>query len=369
MKISFQHIIITFILFYSSITPVHSENTDFSVGIIIPLSGALAEYGTAIRNGFELAKIESPHHFTSINYIYEDSGYDANTAITALNSLKSTEKIDLYYMWGVSPTEAMLPIADRNNLAVIAETTIKEATIDKKYVVRAARTGERIAKALTNEIKRRKLHRVSLIVSQIPFYTDIVQHLEKELELNGIQLTKVQDVLPTEMDFRTYILKLKQNKNDSVGLFLLPTQLISFYKQLEQNRLNIKTFNADLLDSSTIVKKCPESIDGAFFSQVGITSDFRKRYINYSKSDIHIGSAAQSFDVANLIGELFGNLQKKLTSEEIIKTISEIPLRFGATGEFEFTNTKASGMELRMPVSMKMVKDGNIEIISEDTGY
>lgn len=368
MSNKFIHIILVFILSLIA-SSTKAENDSFSFGIIIPLSGALAEYGTAIRNGFELAKVEKPELFTNLNFIYEDSGYDASTAISALNNLRTTKSINLYYMWGVSPTEAMLPVADKNGLAVIAETTIKEATIDRKYVIRAARTGERIAKALSNEIKKRKLQRISLMVSQIPFYTDIVKHLELDLKSSGIEVIKVQDVLPTELDFKSYITNFKQKKNDAIGLFLLPVQLINFYKQLEQIKLNIQTFNADLLDSSTIVKECPRTIENAFFTQVGVTNEFRKQYLDYAKSDIHIGSAAQSYDVAILIGELFGNSKNNLKSGDIIKTITEISPRSGATGLFEYSETKDSGKELRMPVSLKKIKAGKIETITENTGF
>ncbi len=368
MRNKLSYVISLFIIFtFSSGTKADSHQ--FSLGIIIPLSGALAEYGTAIRNGFQLAQADHPELFSNVNFIYEDSGYDATTAIGALNNLRITKTIDLYYMWGVSPTEAMLPIADKNELAVIAETTIKEATVGRKYVVRAARTGERIAKSLSDEIKRRGLKQVSLVITQIPFYTDIIRYLESDLKLNGIKITKLQEVLPSETDFKSYIANLKRDNNDAVGLFLLPAQLVNFYRQLKIVKLNVQTFNADLLDSSTIIKECPDTIENAFFTQVGVTEEFRKKYIDFAESDIHIGSAAQSYDVALLIGELFGKVKSKLTTAEIIKTISEISERSGATGAFKYTDTLESGKELRMPVSLKRVRHGKIETIIENTGF
>ena len=364
-----RYLVLVFALYAFGVTPAKAEKDSFTFGMIIPLSGALAEYGVAIRNGFELAKKENPELFTNLNFIYEDSGYDANTAISALNSLRTTKSIDLYYMWGVSPTEAMLPVSDKNGLAVIAETTVKEATIGKEYVIRAARTGERIAKSLSSEIRKRNLKHISLIVSQIPFYTDIVKHLEQDLESNGIKIVKVQEVLPTETDFKQYIATFKQKGSDAIGLFLLPSQLITFYRQLDQAKLKVETFNADLLDSSTIVKECPKTIENAFFTQVGVVEEFRNKYLKFAASDIHVGSAAQSFDIAILIGELFGRSKNKLTSKEIIKAISEISVRVGATGKFGYSDTPDSGKELRMPVSLKMVKGGKIETITEDTGF
>ena len=54
---------------------------EFNFGIIVPLTGDLAQYGTAIKNGFELAKTESPKKLEKIRFIYEDSRYDGKAAV------------------------------------------------------------------------------------------------------------------------------------------------------------------------------------------------------------------------------------------------------------------------------------------------
>lgn len=139
--------------------PVNSEGKPsiFNVGVIIPLTGDLADYGVSIKRGFDLAIAQSPQRFSKIHFIFEDSRYDANTAVLALQKLKATDSIDLYYAWGVSPTEAIIPIAESSKLPLLVETTLKESVANKKYVVRAARTGERIAKALAEELAGRKI--------------------------------------------------------------------------------------------------------------------------------------------------------------------------------------------------------------------
>ena len=43
---------------YSSLTPLYADEHSFKLGIIAPLSGDYASYGTLIRQGVELAKRE-----------------------------------------------------------------------------------------------------------------------------------------------------------------------------------------------------------------------------------------------------------------------------------------------------------------------
>lgn len=341
----------------------------FNVGVIIPLTGDLADYGVSIQRGFDLAVTQSPERFSKIHFIFEDSRYDANTAVSVLQKLRATNNIDLYYAWGVSPTEAIVPITEANKLPLLVETTLNESTTNKRFVVRAARTGERIAKSLAAQLVERKIKRTSLIVADIPFYDDIINHLEILLPQMGIEITRVRNILPSENDVRAFLPELRKQNEDAVGVFLLPAQIISFYKRASEMKFKLQTFSADIIGSESIIKDCPDNVNGTFFTEVGVMPEFRDLYGRKFKGEGHIGHAAQAFDVANLIADLFGKLDVKPSSNEIMLSISHIPPQKGATGEFRFSDTQEGGKELRMPVAMKMIRDKKIETIVENTTF
>jgi branched-chain amino acid transport system substrate-binding protein len=339
------------------------DSQEFNLGIIIPLSGDLAEYGVAIKNGFELAKKVSPQDFTNIRFQYADSKYDGKTAVTALHELRALNQIQLYYLWGVSPTEATLPIAESFKLPVIAETTIKEATAGKELVVRAARTGERIGRALVEELERRGAKEFSMFITEIPFYTDILKHLEIAAKEKGISVKKIINVSTTESDFKTLIWKEKFKKDTFVGAFLLPSQLISFFKNLDQLKLSLQTFNADLIDSTSIINSSPDTINNTFFTEVGLDDEFRTKYVQEYSSDVHIGQAAQSYDLAMLVAKYFNNNHKQLTPTEIISEFKKVKDYQGATGTFSYSESPDAGQELKMPVSLKEIRGKKIYLL------
>jgi ABC-type branched-subunit amino acid transport system substrate-binding protein len=234
--------------------------------------------------------------------------------------------------------------------------------------VRAARTGERIAQALVAELAKRKFKSVSFLNTDIPFYDDILRHLEVLLPKENIKITRIEKILPTENDLRSYVLKLGFHKEDAIGAFILPAQFASFYKNVAQMKLSVQTFSADIIGSDSIIKECPDTINGAFFTEVGITPEFRKLYTEKYGTDGHIGHAAQAYDIANLISDLFGNLKQKISRDDIMRTISQISPRKGATGELSYSDTPDGGKELRVPVAIKEIKNRRIETITEDAG-
>jgi hypothetical protein len=152
-------------------------------------------------------------------------------------------------------------------------------------------------------------------------------------------------------------LKLSKKRDDAVGVFLLPSQFVSFFKNVDQLKLSMQTFSADIIGSNSIINACPDNINGTFFTEVGITSEFGKLYTGKYGNDGHIGHAAQAYDIANLIGDLFGNLKKKLSRDDIMRTIAQIPPRRGATGDFRYSDTPDGGKEIRVPVAMKEIKN------------
>lgn len=66
--------IFTLVIFFNSL---QAQSEPLKVGTIIPLSGMAAEYGSALRNGVQLAQSEFEEvDRSSINFIFEDSAYD-----------------------------------------------------------------------------------------------------------------------------------------------------------------------------------------------------------------------------------------------------------------------------------------------------
>ena len=57
--------------FLASLT--YAENSVIRIGINAPLSGDLAEYGDAVKNGIRLAEIEDPSFVEKFKFFYEDN--------------------------------------------------------------------------------------------------------------------------------------------------------------------------------------------------------------------------------------------------------------------------------------------------------
>lgn len=77
-----------------------AETQKFRFGISAPLSGILAEYGTAVRNGVDLAKKDFAAELGHIDILFEDAQWDPKIAVSVFSVLRNQKKAHLIYNWG-----------------------------------------------------------------------------------------------------------------------------------------------------------------------------------------------------------------------------------------------------------------------------
>ena len=117
-------VLLVLISFFGQPVFLLSEEISFRVGVSSALSGEVATFGTAAKNGIVLTTEENQQLFKNIDFIFRDDRYDAKTAVTIFNQLRTTGDIDLLFSVEVTPSEAIIPLAERYQFPVIANCTI-----------------------------------------------------------------------------------------------------------------------------------------------------------------------------------------------------------------------------------------------------
>lgn len=347
----------------SSVTlrPPAPHVTPFKVGALIPTTGPLAEYGTALERAFAVARRTYPEKFRNIEFHLQDSAYNQRTAVSAFQALSMRGDINLYYTWGVSPNESILPIAAARRIPVIAETTFKWAVVGKPLAVRAAPTGEMTATVLGTEILKRGYRSIGVLGVNVPYYNDILAALEKKLSAAGITLETVQLFNPDDTDFRTTITKIRKRRYDALGVFLLNDQVVTFYRQAATLQYTPQTFGAAIHDNQQLITRAGPAAEGAFFVGYDVQPEFEAQWRREFNDTSMIGVSANAFDTAVLIADLYGDgMSATLSAEQIIERLKGISDRRGVSGIFSFAESSDAGKHIDFPLSLRIVQNGEI---------
>ncbi|MDO8624943.1 MAG: ABC transporter substrate-binding protein, partial [Candidatus Diapherotrites archaeon] len=119
----------------------------FTIGVLTPLSGQLANYGIGTKNAIELAvqKIDSEASTgdASLRIIFEDSPCDPTTALTAVNKLWSVDHVDAVIgPMCSSELLAIAPFVESHRLLTLTSATSPDVTAAGDYVFRVGASAE-----------------------------------------------------------------------------------------------------------------------------------------------------------------------------------------------------------------------------------
>lgn len=339
--------------------PAAADDT-FQVGLTLPLSGALAEYGQAAKNGVELARTQHPENFQKVSFIYEDSQWDAKTAVSAFNKLRSIEKVSLIYNWGNPTTEAVAPLAERYHLPLIGMAANPQTSLGRHYVIRSTNAASDFASRLAEYLVQQGYKNIGVIIADNSYVRGLFDGLKSTIGDRGsveiVDLYNLQD-----QDFRSSISKLRQRKYDALGVFLITGQISNCYRQLKDQGINLPTFGTDFFESGTEIKLANGGMNGAVYTHLGITEQFRADYVSRFNNDYQIAYAGNAYDMAMILGRLFNG--QTLSADEIMTRLRSVKDQSGIGGTFSFGDAPDEGPHYHFPVQLKKIVGDKITVI------
>lgn len=338
------------------------------IGVVIPLTGGLAEYGTAARNGILLAQQEFKDQLHDIEFIFEDSRYDTTATVTACKKLQTVDNVRLQYVWGYGPAAACAAIADANKMPILAVSSDPDVEKNRPYVVRFATSIERHSTVLTRYLADLPFKRIAIVAAEIPFISGIIEGMKSRLSPTQ-SIVLVDKVQPGDMDFKSITAQIRNQNIDVVGVFLLSGQVSQFYKTAIGSGLRVPTFGTDFFDSETEVTASLPGIIGAVFPAPDVSEVFKNKYLSVYRSSAHLPYAANAFDFVELIAKFFGSEGSDLAVNVMLNNFRSVGVTSGASGTFQYREKGEFSPGYDFNVVLKKVdSDGKVVLVERRPG-
>ncbi len=338
----------------SSTTSSTSNNDTIKVGVLLPLTGPLAEYGQAYKNGIMLAKEKSGNK--NIEYVFEDSDYVAGKSISAFNKLTGIDDVDVLMSWGGVPTDAVYPLLKDKKLPFLAGSSLSRVTESSPYTIRIYDTPSYFTDAMWKYFRSKGYKNIAVVKVEALYPNTIIESLIASK--NPDETITVVDTYasPTDNDFKTSILKLKNSKvkYDTLGVMLFAGQIGNFYNQKSNLGLDIPTFGTDFFESKSDIETAGKNINGAVYANFLVSEQFEKEYVSKFGNDSQISQAGLGYDMALAVN--------KLTSkdpDQIMKELKSNDGWSGVIGSHKYIET-ANDRYFDEEVHMKVIQDGKI---------
>ncbi len=210
------------------------------IGAIMPLTGDVATYGSAIRQGIELA-VEKVNDEGGIGgrpltVLFEDTEADPKKGVMATQKLISINGVPVIIgAVASSVTLASAPVAERNHTVLIsAASSSPKITHAGDYIFRNYPSDELEGRLVADFAIRRKFMTAASITINNDYGNGLNDVFTKRYTEQGGTLVLVDKYLQGTRDFRDLLTKLKGNTPECVFIVGYSKELGTLVKQARE---------------------------------------------------------------------------------------------------------------------------------------
>ena len=342
----------------------HKNNkVEIKIGVLLPLTGNLATYGTSAKEGIDIA-VSSINDTSKIKIAtyFEDTRGIPKDAVNAYLKLKSS--IDnLVAILGPQTSSEVLsiaPICEKDKMVLLSHAASSpQITNAGDYIFRNVPSDYYEAVVLADYIIDSTEYRdLAVLYVNDDYGNGVVSKFSDELIKKGGKIVTSISYNTNSTDFKTQLTKIKSYKPQAIYIIGFK-ELGHIVKQTKELNINVQIYSNALFEDPDNLKIAGSSANNVIFTTFYFDTesneprikDFVKNYkAKYNK--IPDGFAATAYDAVFLLYEAAKNdTNSEQVKNELIK-IKDFP---GLLGKLTFD----SNGDVTLPIQLKTVKDNN----------
>ncbi len=284
------------------------------VGLIVPKTGQVAQYGIAVENAAKLAVAEvnaaGGINGQQVELISYDNKADAAESISVFNRLVDNDKIVALIGPVISSTSlAVGPLAEEAGIPMISPTaTNLNVTVGYDYVFRACYIdpyqGGTVAKFATENLGAKKA--AILYNSGDDYSTGLAEAFKATFEQAGGTITNYEGYTVDDKDFKAVLTKIKGNGPEALFVPDYYNTVGLIAGQVKEVGLDVTMLGGDGWDD--VQKEYAEVMEGGFFANHyaaddpdPIVQDFITAYKGAYNGETPNALAALGYDAAKIM--------------------------------------------------------------------
>lgn len=295
------------------------EAAPFTVGMLLPLSGPVAEMGGAFRRGVQLYLADHPT--AAVSFLYEDHKYDGKTTVTALHALHARSDIKLMVVWGNTPAGAAAPVAEQQRIPTLAISMNPDAR-DRRYVVSLGPPVASLVSAIAEHFKNIGGGHVGAVSIDIGNALEAIDLVDAALD--GSMLKKV--VSSDEVDFKPIISQLRSRQIDRLVVFLLPQQALTFLRQAKQLTYTPQIVGGDVFAVESFENEAQHLTAKAGFVYGAVKDEFIAHLASGQSGTSYFFEVATGYSVAQMLDDLAQRIRLQAIPSNVLDDLVSLQL-------------------------------------------
>ncbi|WP_198970627.1 ABC transporter substrate-binding protein [Xylophilus sp. ASV27] len=361
-----------------------AQAADIKIGVAEALSGGAAQYGVAIRNGFQLAA-EEINAAGGINgdklvLVVEDEQGKKEEAINVFKKLIFQDQVLMVFGPTLSNSaQAAHPIAQAaKTVAFGTSNTADGITSIGDYVFRNSVTeADVLPETIKMAVKKAGVKKVAVLYGNDDVFTKSgYDNFKKALDDLKIPVTTTETFAKGDVDFKAQLTKIKATNPDAIVLSALLAEGAPIMVQARQIGLNVPVIGGNGMNSTKIFDLAKDKSDGLYVGSPWSSSNDTPENVKFVKAYTAKFNgapdqfAAQSYDALHIAAQAMKQVKfsGKLPADRMALRDALPQVKWtGATGAFEFRRAtdkagKPAGYDAQQTPIVSVTKGGQFVI-------
>ncbi len=247
------------------------QQKEIRIGVIESLSGNAVYYGEQNMKGVEIAKEEMQAKYPEFNIevVHEDSQYTAQGGVAAYRKIKELQKIDAVITHASPISLAVQPLANNDSILQMAvSSSARTYSSMNDLSFRTSPTTDAEAEALADFIIEKSYENLSILYMNNDIGISITNSLKSKLEErnSSIRIVTEENFNLDNTDFKTQLLKIRENKANAIFVPALASHIALILKQSKEANLTLQFIGFRASEDPILINNAGVLADGFVYS-------------------------------------------------------------------------------------------------------
>lgn len=241
------------------------EENVVKIGANFTLTGDVAWWSLELKKGFDLALEEDLGQ--TVQVVYEDNEFKANKAVSIFNKFLQVDKVDAVVTCFSPMAEALIPLAERSRIPLIATcTSSTNITKGKLWSFRDFFTQKEQCSPLAEYIYSLGFRKGVYMVINDDYGIDGINQFKERFEALGGSIVAGETFAQLNRSSRNEVVKVLSNQPDFIFVIARDQALITLCNQIREMDASIQIVGINAFDSPIIWEGLGNAGNGIIFS-------------------------------------------------------------------------------------------------------
>ncbi len=279
--------VVIIVCFFFPLSSFAQDLSALKIGVILPLSGDAAFWGSNPKKGIELALSQlqsSGGNFKAPTIIFEDDSCDPKRAVTAFKKLSQIDKVNLILGPACSSASlAVAPLAEKDKIPLFVFSEADALSERGEYIFRLWIPNGKQAKLLAKYIyQEKKLTSVAIIYIKNAYGEDFKKGFKEEFSTLGGTVIAEEEYTAEDANPKSQLLKIKSKKPQALILASYIADGGNILKIAKSIKLTDNYFASSTVNSPDFFKSTGDLTEGLVIFDINDSTDenFKKEWVN-----------------------------------------------------------------------------------------